>query len=381
MEGMIKLFVMFSLIIGMATIPYFTKGDIHFGVQIPNVDLNKLKKIRIKFILLNIIFGIIATYLMLIIKDPLVGIVGLTFGYVGVGMVIYVLAYKEVKSLKKEMLAKVDYVSKRHVTVVDTSFTKEKGKKMMVSPWYFLIPILITLVVSIISFVNYDVFPDLLPMHYNAAGEIDSWTNKTYLSVFMVPIISLAMTGLFYYIYIIVGKSKQQISAKRPQVSGSQNRKHRKIWSCYTVASAALMNILFGYLQLIMLRKSVEKAEEIMFVTLGLTLLMVIGTLVIGIYTGNGGSKLKVIGGGQEETTEEESDDDQYWKWGLFYYNANDPSVFIEKRVGIGWTMNMGTVQGKLYIIGTLVATIAIVVMAIIKEGYISRVLCLIRHL
>ncbi|MDY0407541.1 DUF5808 domain-containing protein [Paracerasibacillus soli] len=33
-------------------------------------------------------------------------------------------------------------------------------------------------------------------------------------------------------------------------------------------------------------------------------------------------------------------DDDQYWKLGIFYFNKNDPSIFIEKRFGIGWTNN-----------------------------------------
>lgn len=366
METMIKLFVMFSLVIGIATVPYFAKKDIHFAIRIPNIDLNKLRKIRIKFIWLNIIAGIIATYIMMIIKNPLVGILGVTFGYLGVAMSIYVLAHNEVKSLKKEILCQTDHTKKRHITVVDTSFTKEKGTKMVVSPWYFLIPLLIVLVVTVISLVNYDLIPDPMPKHYNAYGEVDNWMNKTYASVLMLPMVSLAMTGIFYWIYLVIGKSKQQISVKMPKVSSKQNRKHRKIWSGYTIASAILMNILFGYSQLVMIREPVGGSAERMFVTLGLTLAMVISTLGIGLYTGNGGSKLKVGEEDQDNSMEEESDDDQYWKWGLFYYNPNDPSVFVEKRVGIGWTVNIGTIQGKLYIIGTLVFTIAIVAISIV---------------
>jgi uncharacterized membrane protein len=33
-------------------------------------------------------------------------------------------------------------------------------------------------------------------------------------------------------------------------------------------------------------------------------------------------------------------DNHDYWKWGIFYYNANDPSVWVEKRTGMGWTVN-----------------------------------------
>ncbi len=31
---------------------------------------------------------------------------------------------------------------------------------------------------------------------------------------------------------------------------------------------------------------------------------------------------------------------DECWKWGLFYYNPEDPALLVKKRVGIGWTIN-----------------------------------------
>lgn len=33
-------------------------------------------------------------------------------------------------------------------------------------------------------------------------------------------------------------------------------------------------------------------------------------------------------------------DDDRHWKGGLMYFNKEDPSLFVEKRFGIGWTIN-----------------------------------------
>jgi uncharacterized membrane protein len=31
---------------------------------------------------------------------------------------------------------------------------------------------------------------------------------------------------------------------------------------------------------------------------------------------------------------------DEFWKWGIIYFNPSDPSIWIEKRIGIGWTLN-----------------------------------------
>jgi uncharacterized membrane protein len=33
---------------------------------------------------------------------------------------------------------------------------------------------------------------------------------------------------------------------------------------------------------------------------------------------------------------------DARWKWGLFYADADDPALFVEKRFGIGYTLNFG---------------------------------------
>ncbi|WP_369414111.1 DUF5808 domain-containing protein [Desertivirga xinjiangensis] len=32
--------------------------------------------------------------------------------------------------------------------------------------------------------------------------------------------------------------------------------------------------------------------------------------------------------------------DSKHWKWGLLYYNPDDPSLFVDKRFGIGQTFN-----------------------------------------
>lgn len=41
------------------------------------------------------------------------------------------------------------------------------------------------------------------------------------------------------------------------------------------------------------------------------------------------------------------ADDDENWLWGLVYYNPGDFRVGVEKRIGVGTTMNMATPAGK----------------------------------
>ena len=30
----------------------------------------------------------------------------------------------------------------------------------------------------------------------------------------------------------------------------------------------------------------------------------------------------------------------ELWKWGIIYYNPNDSAIWVEKRNGLGWTLN-----------------------------------------
>jgi uncharacterized membrane protein len=33
---------------------------------------------------------------------------------------------------------------------------------------------------------------------------------------------------------------------------------------------------------------------------------------------------------------------DSHWKLGMIYFNRSDPALVVEKRFGIGWTLNIG---------------------------------------
>ena len=42
----------------------------------------------------------------------------------------------------------------------------------------------------------------------------------------------------------------------------------------------------------------------------------------------------------------------------VIYYNKEDPSIIVEKRVGIGWTVNAGTTIGMVILIVPIIIII-----------------------
>ena len=48
-----------------------------------------------------------------------------------------------------------------------------------------------------------------------------------------------------------------------------------------------------------------------------------------------------------------------YWKWGVFYFNPNDPRIFVPKRIEwLGWTLNFAQPVSIIIIGGVFVLII-----------------------
>ncbi len=62
-------------------------------------------------------------------------------------------------------------------------------------------------------------------------------------------------------------------------------------------------------------------------------------------------------------------DDDRYWSAGIFYNNPGNPALFVPKRFGLGWTLNFGHPQAKLFLIGVLVGILVLSLLPVLISG------------
>lgn len=79
-------------------------------------------------------------------------------------------------------------------------------------------------------------------------------------------------------------------------------------------------------------------ANLLLIVLLTLSFVIIISAVILSIHTGQGGSHLEMSTSKDRNTIDR--DDDRYWKLGLFFFNKNDPTLFLEKRFGIGLSIN-----------------------------------------
>lgn len=356
--------IIIMLIIQMIT-PRLTRKDIYFGVRVPEEEVAKkeLTSIYKEYIKNNLVISVIYILVLSVLVYSsekfwvIIQIVGICL-YLIISFLIYYRSNKKVKKIKAEYGW---YKSKKPVTVIDTNFTKDKRKNVLVSPWWFIIPAIIIVVNAIVGINVYDRLPDLIPTHWNALGQVDGWTKKSHKAILQMPFVQSFMTLLLFFSYKIIGWSKQQINASNPEESRERNIIFRRRWSGYMVIMIILLNLLFTYINLNILQVINTSGKSMMIVTFSVTGSILILSIYMSLTTGQGGSRIKLKREANTSSGLIDRDDDKYWKLGnSIYVNKDDPSLFVEKRFGIGWTMNYGRIES---IIITILLLVLIIVM------------------
>lgn len=242
---------------------------------------------------------------------------------------------------------------KKQLTIIDTQF---RNRRLTHSNLFFLIPFVIILFSAWFTWTNYDRIPDILVMQYDFQGNPSTFRDKSPLAVFWPNLMQLAMLGLFIFVNYIISHAKQQVNPANPEDSLQRNEIFRRKWSAFTIASGTLMVLLFSFTQLTFIFP-VPPAVSI-GVMMGFTLIILTWALYLSFRVGQGGSRIRTVVDSQGNTIDR--DLDQYWKLGQFYYNPDDPAVFLEKRFGIGWSINFGNPKGWLYLAGLVIFIILV---------------------
>lgn len=337
-------------------IPKLTRKEIYFGVRIPEEQLEneELKKIYIEYIRNNVVILILYTllYSLLLLNFNQFSVhlrpAGI-FIYLIITFCIYYIANKKVKGIKERSGW---HKAKGSTVVIDTNFSKEKGNKMLASPWWFLISVVIIIANIIIVINGYDRIPNIFPIHWNALGQADNWVKKSYRSILLIPAMQCFMTAIMFFCFKVIGWSKQQISASKPEISKEQNRIFRYRWSIYMIAMAVLMNLFFTFVNLNTIQIIKNNSNSMGIFSVSFAVIVCVGSLIMSIKTGQGGSRIRIQNREGKSSNLADRDDDRYWKLGnTIYINKDDPSLFVEKRFGIGWTMNFGRIESIIILV------------------------------
>lgn len=370
---MINVLVMlfFNLMIGllMGLTPYYSKRDIPFGVTLPETDEAKTVMAHQKksyliinlFLSLLIGLGIVMYGLFQNTIDlerlMFFSVLGLFIQLI-VSMGVYLTKYKQLKTFKKELT--IDGL-KQQKMVIDLSFRDEK----LIFPTGYLVAVNLAFVLLtvVLTVSQYQHIPESFVTKWDMNMNPVIMTDKTWKSVLAIPAFQLFLTlvmGISNQSYL---KGKQRIDIKNTEESIARNKKFRKQSSLLNFVLSLLVQLLMMMLQLSIIFQQITP-QTLMVASLIFTVAILGIVLWFSLYYGQGGDRLKKVNVSKEAPVKiDESvsfDDDDHWKLGMFYFNQEDPSFWVEKRMGLGMTFNFAKWQSWAFLIGVIIIPIGI---------------------
>ena len=334
-----------------AITPYVTRNTYSFGVSIPeevyeNKEVRKIRnEYRNRFLLWGSIFSIVIFIITQFVNEGIAVFLASTgiIVLMCLAFIFYYVAHKKMKSLKEQEKWTMD--RKQHI-VVDTEFRKQK---FTVSPWWFLLYPIIIIITTLIGILMFEKVPDRIPMQYSMDGEVTRWVDKSFGVMMFAPLMQVSISVIMIFVYWIIKKAKQQIDVSNPQKSIQQNKIFRYKWSAFTIITGISTLLLFTFMQLTFVQ-IITGTTAIILAPIIFTAVIITMSVYLSIKTGQGGSRINLGTNKNEDFINR--DDDSNWKLGLFYYNPDDPAVFVEKRFGVGWTNNFARPLSWIMLIG-----------------------------
>ncbi|MEG0258666.1 MAG: DUF5808 domain-containing protein [Lysinibacillus sp.] len=347
--GIFSIIYIFMITI-QAVIPYIVRETIVFGVTVPeqNVCHPKLIAMKKRYTKVISILGIIIFLIMLVLLaiqqwseiGEAIILMSSIFGVMGISMLIYWLNHQEVMRLK---VSEAWGVELKQVRVVD--LTARSRDEML--PWpFFAAPISVTIMLIVVTFFQYNQMPHQIAVHWGPSGEADAWTNKTYFTAISLPLVMLMMQFMLWGTVDSMKRSAIRVTANRKEESIESQLKTRKFASWFLMVAIYDLTMLLTTLQFSNIHPSIAKSPVLLPLFLIFTAI-IFGSVIILVL------KLRKWRLAYAENVKSEImdvDEDRFWKGGLIYINRQDPSVFVEKRFGVGWTMNLANPRGYIVI-------------------------------
>ncbi|OTN89401.1 hypothetical protein A5819_001893 [Enterococcus sp. 7E2_DIV0204] len=271
------------------------------------------------------IFSVAALPILTISYDSLTLIYFLVmiFGFIGTSFYLQVIYIRKMTTVKVQN----NWILPTSPLLVDTTLVANKNRKL-ISIWWFLPSILITILGCIYSFTTLGL------------------SNGNWI----IGLISLLMSAMFLLFYYFIARFPVKPLTSDETINQQVNDQMRHHWSVLMAVSALVLSPL----AFISVSSVSIPYEKMMLFSIGYALLILGFVLFTFYYLFSSRKKQDQLIAQAKEYRY--SDEDQYWKYGI-YINPNDKRIMIPDRVGMNISVNLGRPAGKLAlgIIGVLV--------------------------
>jgi uncharacterized membrane protein len=217
---------------------------------------------------------------------------------------------------------------------------------------------------------HYSQLPDLVPTHFGLWGQPDAWRPRSFSTVMLLPIMSLVMgVGLGGVAYL-TGRAKRAIRYRDRGVSFEAQQRFRQIMANFLAITSLLVTGMMAILSQSSIRVALKEDQALSPAMMILALILLVfalsGSIYIALKYGQGGSRLEKSA--EDLPLTNGLADNRLWVLGMFYVNRDDPSLFVEHRFGLGYTINFGNPKAVALVCGFFGLIFAITIIVVLTH-------------
>jgi uncharacterized membrane protein len=244
------------------------------------------------------------------------------------------------------------------------------GKWRYVSPWVEVLLAAVLLMLVALTVWQYPNLPGRIPIHWNAAGQADGWAPRSPLPLAALLLMLGWMHVMLLTLLIGMAQTRVRLPAQRVEEYREARERYMRLWVHALNALRFSVVLIFGgiiWASLFGIERQAEGAAPpgmvLVWVATGF-IFVALGWLVVkGLAVRR--EMREIAGPGSLESTAPT----EGWVGGMIYYNRNDPAVWVEKRIGIGWTLNFAQPFAWVIMGLVIVVPLGIVVAMLLGAG------------
>ncbi len=346
--GVVAHLVLMALLVYLAWLtPALSARSVRFGVRVPDdrVEDPVVRRETTRFRTTVLVAGVVIalTGAGLILTAGIALLPAAVLAMLVVWYLLYFRANRVITAAKREQNW---YEGVRQGVTVDTSLRNDPPR----FPWaWLLLPLLVVAATVVTGVLRYPDLPDTLPMHFTG-GTADRFASKSVGSAFRVVFIQAVLTVVLCVVGVLVFRGPADMDPARPAASARAHRKFVTRLGKGLIALATLIDVGLFAAAWATWNASPDP---------GFLLPLTIGPIAAGV------AILVVIVArrGRDREPDEHTglshrDDDENWIGGVLYRNPDDPSWFVARRFGVGWTVNIGNRTALITCLGLTAAVI-----------------------
>lgn len=256
---------------------------------------------------------------------------------------------------------KMNAYKKEHGWVADAQETVavvgEQPVPRAISLKWNLLYLPIMALTLLIGMVGYAHMPDMVPMHMGFDGTVNEWAEKTPLIVWMPVLIQAFLAVSFAFAHWSIVRSKKWAEPGAPATSALAYGLFARAQSIYLLVGGVAIDLAMIAMPLSFI--GVLSIGQGGMLLAAAAVVFCVGGMAVSAVYGQAGSRVFK----RMQTSDRLLvDDDRYWKFGVFYCNPDDASLFLPERFGVGWTLNFARPAVWAIVAGGAVVTIAFMI-------------------